>query len=125
MQCAHFIYGQFNNAGYKLIKSPNLDQLLNNESVNQLIIEADRAVNKNNSGHGQICLPNKAVIAIYDLYPTKDRANRIGVWIHVKVVKIEDYLNLCAPHIFQIFSSHVIKSLDKIPQSLEPLKIET
>ena len=108
IHCEHFIYGQFNDVGYQLIKSANIDKILTKKSLNHLT-HLDCST--------QTWLP-EGYIAITHIQHNKDEYERKVTWNHTILIRVEDYFKLHPPTFFEPF---FIKKLDKPIEQLEPL----
>lgn len=110
IHCEHFICGEFNGIGYRLIKSSNVDLILTEKSLRHLT-HLDRS--------NQTLLP-EGYIAITTIRHTKDEYDRNVTWNHTILIHVQDYFKLHPP---TLFKPYVITELEQPPTTLEPIII--
>lgn len=115
MKCEHFLYGQFNGVGYRLVKSTHLDDILTEESLHYLCA-------LDGPGVIQTWLPKDQAVAVSYLSYTLDEYARRNMWNHTIVIPILDYMNIHSPDLFEPF---FVRETDEPPQNLKPLRIDT
>lgn len=120
IQAEHFIYALFNKSGYKCLKSPLVDKLLNQKSIYQLCHIGDKL-----EGNAVIQLwwPSEHVISVSNIVPMqKDQYNRKGVWNHTILLKIEDYFQLAKPS--NLLADSLLSPMNEAPKGpLKPLEV--
>lgn len=112
--CEHFLYGQINGVGYRLIKSKGVDDILTEDEIHQLC-RLD-GVDPVFTLTGQ----RKYVAITYFGY-TIDEYERRNHWQHTILMFIGDFFKYCpiAP-----FEPYFIHETDTPPEKLIPLLIE-
>lgn len=113
MKAEHFIYGLFKGYGIKLIKSPNLNNLLTGEIIDYLCNLKEPKDYSN-------LWPN-GIITVTHVHSVNDEYGRDGVWNHTIAMRLMDYLEFAQP--LKIFASHFIIDLPSPPKTLETITI--
>lgn len=117
IRCEHFLYGQFNGVGYRLIKSKGVDDCINKDSLDYLCM-------LDGVEPARTWLPNEQYVARTYFGTTYDEYNRRNRWNHTILLYIVDYLNIVETAGLQAIDKHFIKETDKPPKNLKPLEIE-
>ena len=116
MKIERFLYGMFNGKIY-LLKTEGLNTVLSDKNFQFL-----RNLKEEDSGK-YLWLPTEQLIALPDIVTVKDDDGRTWVQNETFLIKIHDYLQLTKPN--ELLSKHHVLPLEELPESLEPLKIET
>lgn len=119
MICQQFIYGLFNDYGYKTIKTDGVDTILSKQSFQQL--KGLRLEPEQQSTIIQMHFQTEDAITVTLLQRTNDKYGRTGILNHTIIIKTADYLNHFPPS--QLVKNHFINNLNS-PPNLQPLIIE-
>jgi len=114
IRCEHFIYGQIDGVGYRLIKSKGVDDILTQDEIHQLCLLD--SVEPVFTLTGQ----RKYVAVTYFGY-TIDEYHRRNHWQHTILMFIGDFFKLCP---ITPFTPHFIHESNNPPAKLLPLLIE-
>jgi len=115
--CEHFIYGIFDNSGYKLLRSPNLSKVLSDENLHTLRSLGNEATQET---FFQVWFPKEQLLALSYVKPTDDEYGRKVAWNHTIILTHNNYLNLA----LNIFNNHFIREPQNIENPLQPITIK-
>ena len=116
--CEHFVYGQFNGVGYRLIRSTGLDQVLSKESMRYLCNIGGKLKQE---ARIQVWLPQENIVSVSYLKPGKDGYGRRVMWNHTILMPVEEFLKHTSTTLFE---PYFIKQLSRAPQELDPIIIK-
>lgn len=114
IRCEHFVYGQFNGIGYRLIKSKGVDDIVHEKDLEYLcrLDGVDPTFT---------WLHNTKHVAVTYFGRTIDEYQRSTRWTHTILIFIGDFFKFCDTKAFDL---HFIKETDVRPRNLKPLVIE-
>jgi hypothetical protein len=103
----HFLYGLFDYAGYQLLKTPLVDQLLTRQHFQELLhignYDTKESLHRTYFPQEQVLalhrtyFPQEQVLAYSLCIPRMDSYGRKGVWNHTLLLTFKDYLDMTDP----------------------------
>jgi len=117
IRCEHFIYGLDPKKGIQLLKTPRVNHLLSDKTLSYLSHIGDGVTEVT---YLQVWLPSENLLAVCRIHPVTDVYGRGGVWTHVILITVEDYVKLTQPN--ALFNPYFIKALPQ--ERLKPIEIE-
>jgi hypothetical protein len=109
-----FLYGLFQDGNYVFLKSPGVNQLLRDASIQYL---RQRQSNDNTP----IWLPTEQVVAIQYITHAKDGTGRNGMWNSTLLFSIDEYIRATQPYVN--FHDHFITCEDDVPPQLPSVRL--
>jgi len=123
--CERFIYGLFNNAGYKAVYSPQAKKLLTKESLEKL--QNLHLRKKRLTDIMTMQFPSEGVVTRSYLHATRDRYGREGIINHTVILKVSEFFQEFPEVLetaFSLIKEPLMLNLSRPPESLEPLEVK-
>lgn len=120
-----FIYGLFNNTGYKAIYSPQAKKLLTKEALEEL--KKMQLQKGQSSATVTVHWPSEDVVTRSYLQATKDVYGRDGILNHTVILRTSDFFQEFPQVLdvaFNLIKDNLIMNLSDPPETLEPLEVK-
>jgi len=118
INCETFLRGPFKRVGQRLIETPSAREIISNKSLNKLL-----SLNGDNTIHHNLLPEN--IVAITKTVLVKDEMGREATSTQTFLISVQDYFTLHRQDDIRLFGPHFLVPLEKLPKSLEVLRVET